>query len=480
MRSTTPRHDTIVVGAGPNGLAAAITLAQAGRSVLVLEANETIGGGARSAPLTLPGFVHDICSAIHPLAIASPFLRRLPLADYGLTWVQPPAAYAHPLDDGQAIVLERSVWETAATLGADGAAYRRLMTPLVRGWRDLLDDVLGPLPLPPQHPLLLARFGTRAVRTARGLAESQFIDQRARALVAGAAAHTALPLERWPTAAFALVLMTSGHAGGWPLPRGGAQAITDALAAHLRSLGGEIETSRRVASLRELPPARHVLLDLTPDQVLALAGPELPAGYRHALRRYRYGPGVFKLDWALAGPIPWRAATASRAATVHVGGTLAEISAAEQAVAAGRPAERPFVLIAQPSLFDDSRAPAGKHTAWGYCHVPNGYPGDMTTAIEAQVERFAPGFRDLILARHTMTPADMQAHNANYIGGDINGGLQDWRQLFTRPALRINPYATPLPGVYLCSSSTPPGGGVHGMCGWHAAQSVLRHNARRR
>ena len=467
-------YDAIVVGSGPNGLAAAITLAQAGCSVLVLEAKETAGGGMRSTELTLPGFIHDVCSAIHPLGVGSPFFRSLPLAEYGLEWIYPPAPLAHPLDDGTAAVLEQSIEATGATLGPDAAAYRKLMAPFVADWAKLADELLGPFPFPPRHPLALARFGLSAIRSARGLAESRIKGEHARALFAGLAGHAIMPLEQPPTAAFGLILGILGHALGWPLPRSGSQRIADALAAYLCSLGGEILTSRPVESVDKLPPSRLVMFDVTPRQLLRLAGHRLPSGYRRQLERYRYGPGVFKVDWALDGPIPWRAAACTRAGTIHVGGTLAEVAASERAMWQGPPAEKPFVLVVQQSLFDLTRAPAGKHTAWAYCHVPANSTFDMTARIEAQIERFAPGFRDRILARSVMPPAQMEQYNANYIGGDINGGVQDFLQLFTRPTLRLVPYSTPVKGFYLCSSSTPPGGGVHGMCGYHAARAALR------
>jgi phytoene dehydrogenase-like protein len=466
-------YDAVVVGSGPNGLAAAVALAQARRSVLVVEAADAVGGGARSAALTLPGFVHDVCSAVHPMAVASPFFRSLPLANHGLDWVHPEIPLAHPLDDGTAAVLERAVDATASALGADERAYRRLMGPLVTGATGLFGDLLGPFRFP-GHPLTQLRFGLRAIRSARGLARSWFRGEPARALLAGLAAHSVLPLAQSPSAAIALMLGVAGHAVGWPFPRGGAQKIPDALASYLRALGGVIETGRRVASIDDLPRSRVVLLDVTPRQVLTLAGHKLPGRYKRALARYRYGPGVFKVDWALAGPIPWRATACRRAGTIHIGGTLDEVTAAELAPWRGEHPERPFVLLAQASPFDPTRAPEGKHTAWGYCHVPNGSVVDMTGPIEAQVERFAPGFRDLILARHTMTTAAMEAYNANYIGGDIGGGVVDWWQLFTRPVARLNPYTTPNRRLFICSSSTPPGGGVHGMCGYFAARAALR------
>ena len=465
--------DAIVVGSGPNGLAAAIVLAEAGRSVLVLEAADTVGGGVRTAELTLPGFRHDVCSAIHPLGLGSPFFRTLPLSEHGLEWIHPPAPLAHPFDDGTAALLERSVDATAAQLAGDETAYRRLMVPLVRSADALLDETLKPLRLP-RHPLLLARFGLSAIRPAQAFARSRFDGERARGLFAGLAAHSMLPLTKPTSAAFGLVLGMLGHAVGWPLPRGGSQTLADALGAHLRSLGGEIECGQPVESLAELPPARAVLLDVTPRQLVHLAGDRLRGTYRRRLQGYRYGPGVFKLDLALDGPIPWKAPECARAATVHLGGTLAEIAASEAAPERGKHAERPFVLLAQQSLFDPSRAPDGKHTAWAYCHVPNGSAVDMTDRIEMQIERFAPGFRDRVIGRHAMGPPELQRYNANYVGGDINGGIQDVRQLFTRPVARVVPYSTPLPGVYLCSSATPPGGGVHGMCGYWAALAALR------
>jgi phytoene dehydrogenase-like protein len=474
LRST---YDAIVVGSGPNGLAAAITLARAGRSVCVYEARDTVGGGARSAELTLPGFVHDICSAIHPLGMASPFFRTLPLAEHGLEWIQPPAALAHPFDDGTAVLLERSIEMTGQMLGQDAAAYRQLMAPLVARWSKLEDCILGPL-RPPRHPLALLRFGLLAMRSAYGLAEGRFSGARARGLFAGLAAHAIMPLERLPTAAFGLLLGVLGHAVGWPFPRGGAQHISNALAAYLCTLGGEIVTGATIACLEALPAARAVLLDVTPKQVLQIAGKRLPAGYRRRLERYRYGPAAFKVDWALDGPIPWRASTCTRAATVHLGGTLAEIARSERAAWKGEPAERPFVLVAQPSLFDPTRAPPGMHVAWAYCHVPHGSTFEMTERIERQIERFAPGFQDRVLARNILPPQALEHYNPNYVGGDINGGVQDLWQLFTRPTWGLVPYATPARGLYICSSSTPPGGGVHGMCGYFAACAALHRSVR--
>ncbi len=472
-------YDAVVIGSGPNGLAAAITLALAGRSVAVFEAHDTVGGGMRSGELTLPGFIHDICSTAHPLGIASPFFRTLPLERYGLEWVQPPAPLAHLLPTGAA-VLERSIAQTAAGLGADGPAWRRLMQPLARDWDDIARAFLGPLrPFAlATHPLALGRFGVRALLPASLLARLTFRGDAARALFAGMAAHAMLPLDQPPSAAFGLMLGVSAHVAGWPFARGGSQRIADALAAYLRALGGEIFTSAPVDSLDALPSARAILCDIAPRQLLRLAAKRLPASYAAALRRYRYGPGAFKLDYALDAPVPWTDPACLRAGTVHVGGTLAEIAAGEQAVAHGEAPERPLTLVVQQSLFDPTRAPAGKQTLWAYCHVPNGSPVDMTARIEAQIERFAPGFRERVLARHVSGPADLERYNPNYVGGDINGGLQDFAQLFTRPTLSLDPYRTPVAGLYICSSSTPPGGGVHGMCGYWAAQAALAGSLR--
>lgn len=474
MSARAESYDAVVVGSGPNGLAAAITLARAGRSVLVLEARDEVGGGARSAALTLPGFVHDVCSAVHPLGLGSPFFRSVPLAEHGLAWVHPDVPLANPLDDGTAVLLHRSVDETAAGLGPDARAYRRLMAPFVERWDALAGQLLGPILRPPRHPVLMARFGLRAVRSARGLARRAFEGERARALLAGLAAHSMLPLERPLTAAFGITLGAPAHSIGWPFARGGSQRIADAMASYLRALGGAIETGRDVSTLDELPPARAILFDVTPRQLLAIAGGRLPARYRRALERFRHGPAAFKVDYALGGPVPWKAPECARAGTVHLGGTLEEIAAAERAVARGEMPERPYVLVAQQSLFDERRAPAGRHALWTYAHVPHGFSGNAIGAIEAQVERSAPGFRDLVLARHVMGPADLERYNANYVGGDISGGAHDGLQLFARPVLRRVPYATPARGIFLCSASTPPGAGVHGMCGYHAARAVLR------
>ncbi len=470
------RYDAIVVGSGPNGLAAAIVLAQAGRSVLVVEAQSTIGGGARTSALTLPGFAHDVCSAIHPLAVATSFLPSLPLAQHGLRWIHSPVLVAHPLDDGPPALLHRSIDETGATLGPDAGAYAALMRPLAEQWESIAEDAIAPLHLP-RHPFALARFGLTALRSASGMVQARFVGARARALLAGISAHAAVPLDQAATASFSLVLAAAGHHAGWPIPMGGSQRIADALASHLRSLGGEIVTDRPVRTLDDLPPSRTVLLDVTPRQALTIAGERFSPRYRAALGRFRYGPGVCKVDWALSRPVPWRDADVARAGTVHLGGTLDEMRIAERAPWRGEHAERPFVLLAQPSLFDSTRAPAGAHTLWGYCHVPSGSTVDMTARIEAQIERFAPGFRDCVLARHVVPASESHHHNANLVGGDISGGANTLRQLFFRPVIRRVPYATSAPGVYLCSASTPPGGAVHGLCGLYAARAALARGA---
>lgn len=461
-----------IVGSGPNGLAAAIELARNGVSVRVIEAEDTIGGGTRSGELTLPGFVHDICSAVHPMAVASPFFRTLPLESHGLDWIEPPAQIAHPFDDGTAIILERSIDETCETLGTDAAAYRKLMQPLVDDWEYIAPEVLRPLRFPPRYPFKLARFGISAIRSAQGLAKSVFQSERAQGFFAGIAAHSMLSLEKTGSASFGLVLAMAGHAVGWKIARGGSQKIADALSSYLRSLGGEIITGSRVESIDDLlTPQSAVLCDLTPRGLLKIAGHKLPENYRRKLENYHIGDGVFKLDWALNAPIPWKAKECARAATVHLGGTFSEIAESEAAPSKGEHAEKPYVLLAQPSLFDASRAPAGKHTAWAYCHVPNNSTFDITTRIENQIERFAPGFRDCIIAKKVSPPAELQRHNANLIGGNISGGSQEIQQLFLRPTARL--YTTPAKNLYICSSSTPPGGGVHGMCGYFAARAAL-------
>jgi len=466
--------DAVVVGSGPNGLAAAIDLARAGRSVHVIEAADTLGGGIRTSELTLPGFRHDLCSTVVPLAAGSPFFRSVDLARHGIEWAHPPVALAHLLRPERAVLLHRSLDATVEELGRDGAAWARLMGPLAREWDRLADHVLGPPIRFPRHPLLLARFGLPSLLPGDVLPRLVFREAAARALFTGIAAHSMVRLSAPLTSAFGIVLATLAHRFDWPLVRGGIGRLADALVAQATELGVTFETGHTVASLAELPPSRAVVLDVTPRQVLAIAGDRLPAGYRRGLERYRYGPGVFKVDWALDGPVPWRDHAVAGAGTVHLSGSSRAIAAAEDAVARGRHPERPFILFVQPTVADPTRAPAGKHVAWAYCHVPNGSTVDMTHVLEGEVERHAPGFRDLILARSVKGPAAMEAHDANYIGGDINGGIQDlWQALF-RPVVAWDPYATPLEGLFLCSSSTPPGGGVHGMSGRHAARSVLR------
>ncbi|HEY1789625.1 MAG TPA: NAD(P)/FAD-dependent oxidoreductase [Verrucomicrobiae bacterium] len=467
-------YDVVVVGAGPNGLAAAIRLAQEKLSVLVIEANEVIGGGARTAELTLPGFLHDVCSSVHPLAVGSPVFRGLPLEQFGLSWIEPEIPLANPLDGARAAALYRSVGQTAKELGTDERAYERLMLPLVTNWENLVAEFLKPMLHVPRHPIQFARFGLHGLRSAMGLARKRFSDEPARALFGGMAAHSFLPLEQIPSAAFGLVLGMAGHAVGWPIPRGGSQQIANALASFLKSLSGEIVTGWRVESIQELPKARMILLDLTPRQLLRLLGDEMPRGYRRRLEKFSYGPGVFKMDFALDGPIPWAADACRHAGTVHVCGALDEIARSERDAFRGEHPEKPFVLLSQPSVFDPTRAPRGKHTVWAYCHVPNGSSFDMAPRIEAQIERFAPGFRDRILARHSENCAALEKKNANLIGGSINGGANDLWHLLARPIARPEPYRTPIPGLYICSSSTPPGGGVHGMCGFYAAETAMK------
>lgn len=466
--------DAAVIGAGPNGLAAAIVLARAGLSVTLYEARDTVGGGCRSAELTRPGFVHDVCSTVHAFAAASPFLRTLPLRDLGVAWIDPPVSLAHPLDDGTAAVVVRSVDETARRFGPDEQAYRATIGSVADRWSKLEDGILSPIGWP-RHPLALAGFGWRALRSAAVVARS-FSTAPARALFAGIAAHGMVPLDRRPSAVFALVLGALAHTHGWVVTRGGAQRLADALAAHLRALGGEILTGRPIASIDEVASARLRLCDLTPRPFLQIAGRRLPAAYRARLERYRYGMAAFKVDWALDGPIPWRAAGCAEAGTLHLGGTFEEIARAEDEAWRGVVPERPFVILVQASRFDDTRAPAGKHSAWAYCHVPHGATADMTARIEAQVERFAPGFSDRILARSVASPAEIEHDNPNFAGGDIGSGVANLGQLFTRPDWRM--YATPVAGLYLCSAATPPGVGVHGMCGYHAARKALQHYRR--
>lgn len=469
-----PTYDAVVVGSGPNGLAGAIRLAQAGWRTLVLEADSIAGGGLRSRQLTLPGFLHDACASVVTTAHVSPYMRSLPLEAHGVAWVQPEIPVGHPLDGGRAALTYRSIKQTADGLGRDGPAYQRLYEPLVRDWQAIMKEILGPLPLPPGHLGALTNFGYWAIQPASFLARTHFQGVAARALFAGMGGHSILPLGNLATAAFGLVLSMGAHAVGWPLVQGGSQRMADALVAILREAGGQVETNQEVRSFKDIPTAKVVLFDVTPRLFLKIAGEKVPPGYRRALERFRYGPGVCKLDYALDGPIPWQNPDCARAGTLHLGGTLEEIEAAEKAVWRGEIVEKPFVLLVQPTNFDPSRAPAGKHIVWAYCHVPNGSTQDVSAQIEAQIERFAPGFKELILARHVYTASEMEAYNPNYVGGDINSGVQDLAQLFTRPVPRLNPYRTPLRGVYLCSSSTPPGGGVHGMGGFHAAETALK------
>ena len=472
-------HDAVVVGSGPNGLAAAAALAEGGASVLVLEAAGEIGGGLRTSELTLPGFAHDECSACHPMGILSPYFSSLPLAEHGLEWVTPPASVAHPLDDEDAVMLWRSVEQTASGLGGDAESYRKLVNPYLPQADGLIEDLLGPVGAGiPNHPLLMARFGLNGLRSAAGLAHKRFSEGRARALFAGCAAHSILPLERMLTTAVGHLFLITAHVSEWPVIRGGSKALASALASYLETKGGKIETGVKVGSLGDLPPARVYLFDTDPGQLADIAGPVLAPRYVKGLRRYRYGPGAFKMDWALDGPIPWQDPTCLQASTVHLGGTVDEIAAGEAAVWRGEHPERPYVLLVQQSQFDSTRAPEGKHTGYAYCHVPAGSTVDLTDVVEAQVERFAPGFRDLVLARRATRTSDFQADNPNYVGGAIAGGVADVPQAFARPVARLNPYATPNKRVFICSASTPPGGGVHGMCGYHAARSALKQIGR--
>lgn len=464
-------YDVVIIGAGPNGLAAAVALTEAGLSTLLVEGHAQPGGGMRSMELTLPGFIHDVCSTVHPLGAASPYFRQLQLERHGLEWAHPPAPVAHVLAPGDIVTLERSIDETARQLGRDASAYRSLVEPFVERFPSLIEMILGPLRWP-HDPVLFARFGLHALPSMRQLAR-RFQDGRAEALLAGIAAHAMLPLEKLVTASFALVLGLSGHAVGWPIARGGSRAICAALLSCLKERGGEILTNHPVSSLAQLPNAKAYVFDVTPKQLIAIAGDRLGASYVSRLKRFRYGAGVYKMDWALDGPIPWSDPRCARAATVHLSGDIAAVSHSEAAVARAVVSETPFVLLVQPTLFDPTRAPPGKHIAWAYCHVPSGSDIDMSAAIEAQIERAAPGFKDRILARATMNARQIEQHNPNYVGGDISGGASDLFQLFFRPVVRLDPYATPASDIFICSSSTPPGGGVHGMCGYWAAQSVM-------
>jgi len=473
-RAARSSYDAIVIGSGANGLSAGITLAASGMSVLIVEAQSTLGGACRTLPLTLPGFKHDICSAIHPLAVGSPFFRTLPLEKYGLKWIHADFPFAHPFEDGSAVIFHRSIEKTSAFLEEDSAAYKKLFGSLSPDWETLSQVLLKP-PHLVKYPLGRAHCGMKALMSARTLVERKFKGRKARALFTGVAAHSALRMEDPASASIGLVLSIAGHCLGWPFPEGGAQSLTDALIAHFLKLGGEIIADCRVGSLDDLPQSKLVLCDLTPRQILEIAENRLPQYYRNQLARFKYGPGSFKVDWALDTPVPWKNEAVFKAGTVHVGGSMEEIASAEAQVVRGEHPERPFILLAQTSLFDATRAPHGKHTLWGYCHVPNGSTFDMTERIEDQIERMAPGFKKSVLHRNVLSPAAMQEKNANHIGGDINGGALNLGQLFTRPSIRPIPYSTPVPGLYICSSSTPPGGGVHGMPGWYAAQCAL-HN----
>jgi len=466
-------YDAVVVGSGPNGLSAGITLAQAGKKVLLLEGKNQIGGGMRSAELTLPHFIHDICSAIHPLAMASPFFAQLQLENFGLQWIQPELPVVHPMPNGTIVVLERDLLSTVERFDQDARPYLQIVEPFVNRADILLPELLNP-PQLPRHLKIVGQFGIKGLMSAQSLVDKYFTTPAVRGMFAGMAAHSVRPLESRLTAAVGLLFCITAHASGWPLPRGGSHSIAAAMRHLFESLGGKVATDTEVSALSDLPPAAAILFDLAPRAVSRIADDQLPTRYRKKLERFRHGPGVFKIDWALDGPIPWKHSDATKAGTVHVGGSWEEIANAEAAVWAGQVPERPFVFVAQPSLFDPTRAPEGKQTGWAYCHVPSGCTQDMTARIEAQVERFAPGFCDLILARHVFLPAELEAYNANYVGGDITGGVMDLGQMFARPVLRRSPYTTPNPKIYICSSSTPPGGGVHGMCGYHAAQAALR------
>lgn len=467
------QYDAVVVGSGPNGLAAAIRLAQAHLSVLLVEGKSTIGGGMRSSELTLPGFIHDICSAIHPLAFASPFLSSLPLEKHGLEWIHPPVPVAHPFKEGSVVLLDRSIEQTSDQLGKDRIAYQKLMQPLVAHWDQLAADILAPLHFP-HHPMTLAKFAYYGFRSATGLAHSLFRQKEAQALLAGLAAHAILPLDKSVTAAFGLVLGILGHGVGWPFPKGGTQNLANALASYFRSLEGEIRTDFSINRLEDIPSSRVMVLDVTPKQLLSIAGDHLPENYKNRLQKFRYGPGIFKIDWALNRPVPWKNPACARAGTIHLGGTLEEIAASEQQVWEGQIPDQHFILFAQPTLFDPTRAPPGKHTAWAYCHVPSHSDVNLTSQLEQEIEQYAPGFTDCIIGRSMKTARELELYNPNYIGGDINGGVADLFQLFTRPLVRVVPYSTPLKNLYICSSSTPPGGGVHGMCGFHAAEAILQ------
>ncbi len=466
-------YEAIIIGSGPNGLTAAIELARNGLKVLVLEKAETIGGGTRTAELTLPGFHHDYCSAVHPTGILSPYWRQLPLEKYGLKWIHPPVSIAHPLDGEEAVLMSQSIEETAANLGIDGEAWQKMLHPFLKKPHGLFEDTLGPLGIP-DHPFLLVRFGLKAMLPATWLANWQFKSHRAKALLAGCAAHSFLPLDMAFSAAIGVMFAVMGHTENWPVAAGGSTYITQALAAYLEELGGEIQTNTLITDFRQLPPAKAYLFDTDPLQLSNIAANELPKSYIKRLQKFDYGPGIFKVDWALDGSIPWTDKRCLQASTVHIGGTIDEINRSEKAAWEGKHCDKPYLIVCQQSEFDSSRAPKGKHTGYAYCHVPHGSTVDMTEAIENQIQRFAPDFKDLILARHTTNTEDFKNYNPNHIGGSISGGSNNLTQLFTRPVARFDPYSTPNPRIFICSSSTPPGGGVHGMCGYHAAKSVLK------
>lgn len=469
------KYDAVVIGSGPNGLAAAIELAKNNRKVLVVEGADTIGGGTRTTELTLPGFQHDYCSAVHPMGVLSPYLKKLPLGDFGLKWIYPEASVAHPLDNEPTILLTKSLSKTGAFLGKDAKKWENLFSYFVQNGEALLADSLKPLGFP-KSPLLLARFGLKAMQPATSFANAAFKEDAAKALFAGCAAHSVLPLEKLFTAALGLIFGVTGHMEDWPVAQGGSQSITSSMARYFESLGGEIRTSKWITSMDDLPPSEAYIFDTDPVQLAKITSSALPSGYRNRLQKYNYGPGVFKIDWALDGPIPWKDKNALKASTVHVGGTLEEISKSEKMAWKGEHCDKPFLILCQQSMFDDTRAPQGKHTGYAYCHVPHGSTKDMTAAIENQVERFAPGFKDIIIKRHTINTDGFYNYNPNYFGGAITGGAADITQLFTRPVARFNPYTTPNPKIFICSAATPPGGGVHGMCGYWAARTVLKRN----
>lgn len=474
MAPKNSEYDAVVIGSGPNGLSAAVRLSQEGLNVLVLEAKSTIGGGTRTQEITEPGFLHDICAGVLPTTAGSPFLNTLNLNQYGLEFIYPDLPYAHPLDHGEAVAVYRSLEKTMAHLAADGKNYEHLFSEFIDHWKFLTEDIYGTLRFP-YHPLLMARFGWYGALSAKLLSNSMFKLARTKALFAGCAAHSILPLNRAFTASFGLVLGSSAHTVGWPIAKGGSASVTNALAELLKSQGGSIQTNYEVNSLSDIPEAKAILFDLTPHQIVEIADDQLPSRYKKSLQNYQYGPGSFKVDWALTEPVPWENEDCKKAGTLHLGGTFEEIAEAEQAVWEGKHHDKPYILLSQPSLFDDTRAPEGKHTLWAYCHVPNGSEKDMTEVIENQIERFAPGFKETIISKSTMNTKQFESYNANYLGGDINGGAQFFNQLFGRPVLKWDPYKIPENSMYICSSSTPPGGGVHGMCGYNAAQSVLKN-----